>query len=379
MVRSGRFLRAWWFLLVVVIGIVTAARVLGPWWGGDQESKTWAAVARAQADLKSGSPARALAGVERVSDRGPWEADLLTVKGLALAALNRPEDARPLLERSLSLKPGQPMVAKVLAAVYFASIQTDRGFEMLKRAARLDPEDYRPWYAAGEILLHVLNRPEDAERSLSEALRRRPDHDESRIDLIEALLALGRMDEATSLLEPALRDRPDEPRLLQLATRQARLAGRPDEMNRYAERVLALDPGDAEALLTRGQYYRMTGRPLEALADAERAVALNPDDPASLNLLVGIEGFLGYKDRAGATGARLRAARDRAERLGVLQEQITARPDDPEPRWRLGQAAAESGKRDLAITSFRAALILDPRCRPALDGLAGVLARSSGR
>ncbi|WP_435008383.1 tetratricopeptide repeat protein [Tundrisphaera lichenicola] len=371
MVWSPRSRRRRSILLGAVAVVVAVGGGLAFWRAhqANRAALARAAIDQARADLERGHAALALHRVAPVPERGPWEADLLTVKGLAFAALDRPDEVRPLLERSLALNPNQPMAARVLAAVYFAAIQPVRGFELLERVARLDPKDYSPWYAAGEILLHVQNRPADAVRPLKEALLRRPDHEESRINLIEALLALGQFEEASPLLEPTLREHPDDPRLLHLATRQARLSGQPEEMNRYAERVLAMDPDDPEALLTRGQYRQMIGRPRDALADAERAVALKPDDPAALNLLARLESSLDLKDRALATATRLREARERDQRLGSLQEQVTAHPDDPEPRWRLGNAAAESGLRKLAINSFRAALTINPRCRPALDGL----------
>ena len=154
----------------------------------DRERDALAAVARAHEELRRGQPARALRAVAGVPESGPWEADLLTVKGIAFAALDRPELVRPILERSMKLNPNQAMAAKVLAAVYFTGEESERGFALLEQAARIDPTDFRPWFGAGDILLRYQNLPDEAARAFREALRRKPDHDESRLGLLVGIL-----------------------------------------------------------------------------------------------------------------------------------------------------------------------------------------------
>jgi tetratricopeptide (TPR) repeat protein len=365
------------FRLSILFGIVAGLIVAGCLFAlmrvrSERERAARAAITQAQNDLKLGRPARALKSIARVPEQGPWEAELLTVKGLAFASLGRPDAVRPLLERSLKIDPNQPMAAKVLAAVYFTANESDRGFAMLEKAAGLDGDDFRPWFAAGDALLRFHNDPAKAATAFRGALRRRPDHDESRIGLIDSLLALGSASEAWPLLETALRDHPGDARVLQLAARHARLTGQGDLMNHYAELALDLDPDDAEALVTRSEYLRRQGRTQEALGFAERAVKLAPNDLSALNILAQIQGAMGMTDRAAATSARHREARDRAERIAVLRQEIQKRPEDPEPRWRMGEIAAKGGMKTLAVNSFRAALALDPQCQPAQAGLAAL-------
>ena len=212
-------------------------------------------------------------------------------------------------------------------------------------------------------------RPVDAAQHFREALRRHPDHHESRIGLIDALVGSDSAEEATPLLEAALRDHPQEAKVVSLAARHARLLGRDEEMANFAERALELDPEDVEALVLRAQYLQKAGRLQDALRDAEHAAAREANNIAALALLAAVEGALGLEERAAATSARHRKARDLAERLRGLREQIAKRPGDPEPSWRMGQLAAEAGMTSLAINSFRAALALDPGCRPARQGL----------
>jgi tetratricopeptide (TPR) repeat protein len=333
------------------------------------ERESRAAIAAAQEELQHGQAARALMQTEMISEDGPWAAELLTTKGIALAALDRPDAVRTVLERSLEIDPNQPIAAKVLAAVYFTAEEPDRGFALLERAAQLDPTDFRPWFASGDILLRLQNRPDDAARAFREALLRRPDHDPSRLGLIGALIARGSVEEVSPMIEAALRDRSYDPKVLRLAALHARLLGRPEEMSRYNEQALAIDPDDPTSLVLRAQDRHRQGRYSEALADAERAVAQAPGDPAAVGLLAQIERSLGMGERAAATATRHRELTRRAEQFAALRQAIHDRPADPEPRWRLGRLAFEGGMTALAAYSFRVALELDPQCMPARDGL----------
>jgi tetratricopeptide (TPR) repeat protein len=368
-----------WIALAAALSGVAAL----VWWFGIRrpdmlrEREAQAAIALGRQYLQKGRPERALWAVKPIAPDGPWAAGALAVKGIALAALDRPEEARPLLERTIKLDSKQPLAAKVLAAVYFSANEPERGFQMLELAARLDKDDFRPWFAAGEALMYQ-SQPADAIRAYREALKRRPDHDESKIGLADALLATGATAEATPLLEAALRAHPRDARVLCLAARHARLLGRPEEMGDFAQRALALEPDRVEALVLRAQFLRQTGRYQEALALAERAVVLAPNDLAALNLLALLEASLGLKERSAATSARHRKAQARLDRIEELSDAMRKRPDDPEPRWRMGELAALGGDTVLAINSFRAALALDPDCLPARKGLISLNLRAQG-
>jgi cytochrome c-type biogenesis protein CcmH/NrfG len=58
-----------------------------------------------------------------------------------------------------------------------------------------------------------------------------------------------------------------------------------------------------------------------------------------------------------------------------LTKVIDQRPEDPEPRWRMGQAAMDGEMYVLAYQCFQAALYIDPHYKPALDALATLRSR----
>jgi tetratricopeptide (TPR) repeat protein len=326
----------------------------------------------ARDSLKAGEPGRALRAIARIPESGPWEAEVLSIKGMALAAYNRPDDARPLLERSLAIDPKQTMVAKVLAAVYFNDDELDRGFEMLARSASLDPSDFRPWYASGEMMMRRRNRPRQAVDLYRQALRRLPSDQGSRAGLAGALLALGEIDEAGPLVDSLLGELPDDPRVLYLAATRSRLLSRPDEVERFAGQSLLGDPDNVDALLLRARARLESGRASESLGDVERAATLAPDNLTALDLLTRVESAVGLKERAAATSSRHRAALALVTVINRLEQEARERPKDTEAHWRLGQAAAKGGRTALARKSFRAALALDSSCKPAHEGLAAL-------
>jgi Flp pilus assembly protein TadD len=368
---NPRRLQRWAVVLGCLVGGAAFVFFLASWVAGARHRRVAEAVALARKHLDEGRPGLAFMAVQRIPADFPEAAEVLAVRGTALAALGEVEASRKNLEQSLALRPDQPMVMKVLAAIYFSGSEMGRGLEMLRSAARLDPGDFRPWFAMGG----VYSRSGDAAAAVTsyrEALQRRPGDSETRVGLVAALLATSESDESASLLESLRKDQPDDPVILGLGARLAALRGDDPEAVRLADRALGLDPDQREILLLRSKLGSQSGRLDRALHDAERAVELDPIDPAGLWALVRAESMMGLKQRAAATAERHKQARDHRQRINLLVEQVQARPKDPEPRWRLGRAAAEAGSKTLAVQSFRAALSLDPRCEPALRGLAAL-------
>jgi tetratricopeptide (TPR) repeat protein len=354
-------------LLPVLVGLVIyAGGRLGRWFGLGRGAGD--AVARGQALLKQGKNRQALAIVSGVREDGPWKAELLAVKGLALSALGQIEASRQALEQSLKLQPAQPMVAKVLAAIYFSRSESVQGIEYLQKAAKIDPGDFRPWYAIGEAFVR-LGQLNEAATAFQRALDRKRDHFDSKIGLASVLVVTKPPEESAHLLGELLQTRPDDPKVQVLAAWHERALGHSDSAFRYIDKAVELAPDLVEAVAFRAQLYRAAGKNGQALTDAERAVELDPNSLPGLNLLAQLQSALGQTERSKATFVRHRQVLERSERLQKLAAEILERPCDPELRWKLGRVAAEGGKNHLASQSYQAALALDPNCQPAIQGL----------
>jgi tetratricopeptide (TPR) repeat protein len=366
----------WVVALVALLGVLA---LIGWAWSRRRPRDHWAEVAKARAFLERGRPDLAFQAVSGIRDEAPGAAEALALAARVLLMYGDTLTARRALERSLKLNPDQADAAKALAAIYLATGDGPRGVTLLERAARLDPRDFRPWYAMAKVQ-HDMGELSKAADAYGQALRRSPpaaEAREARLGRIRALLEANRAEEAAADLKKARQLAPDDPRVLGLAARQARALGRTTEALELADRALAGDPDDLDALVTRASLRYLSGRPEPALADLERAIRINPNHLGALQLLVQVQSRLGLAEQAAATRQRFGRASQRVEAMDRLTREINQRPDDPEPRWRMGQAAVEGGMDALAYQCFRAALDLDPNYKPAREALAAL--RASGR
>jgi tetratricopeptide (TPR) repeat protein len=340
----------------------------------------WAEAAEAKAQLGRGRPDLAFQAVSSIRDEGPGSAEALTLAARSLLMLNNVALARKTLERSLQMQPDQPEAVKMLAAIYLASGDGTRGLDLLKKASRLDPGDFRPWFAMAKVYLDLGEFSEAAD-AYAATLRRSPppaEAREARIGRVRALLDSHRDAEAADDIDVIRRRYPDDAEVLSLAARQAHALGRFGEALDLADGALASDPESFDARLVRAQIHHREGRPEQALADLESATRINPNHVGALQLLAQVQTRLGRSDQAKATLERTRKTRERLALMDRLTREIHEKPDDPEPRWRMGQAAVEGGMETLAYQCFQAALDVDPTYGPAREALDELRERGEG-
>ncbi len=365
--------------LLVVAGLAAALWVRGR--SAAREATAldhWPAVIKGRDYLQRDRPDLALQAVAHVRDEGKGAGEALAVAGLALAKMDQFRDARIALERALTIQPRQPMAAKALAAIHLSLGDTERGLARLRQAAELSPRDFRPWFTMGQVYLD-LGKPQEAADVYAEAIKRNRYDVDSRLGRIDAILSVGQVDEAAREIAEALDRTPTNARLLGLASRQARDAADNDRAVDFAGRALAVDPANLDALFVRATVNHVSGRPEAARPDLERIVAINPNHLAALNLLMQVEGRLGLTGRAAETSARRRKAQDRLATMDALTQEISTRPDDPEPRFQMGLAAVEGNQRTLAVNCFQAALALKPDHDPSRRALAAIQAQAPAR
>ncbi len=235
------------------------------------------------------------------------------MEGLALVALGDSEPARQALLRSTAIRPEQPMAFKVLAAIAFSRGEEQRGLEYLAQAATLDPGDFRPLYAIGEVHLR-MGRMDAAIRAFEAALLRKADHEESRIGLLTASLAIRSPEESSDLIRELLRDFPAVPMSKywspDMRGRSVTQNWRCDPSREHIE----LDPDFVEAIVLRANLLYMTGEARLALSDATRAVEREPRNAQALAILAQLQAALGQVEMSRETQARRqRSSRSRSE------------------------------------------------------------------
>jgi len=365
-------------LLVIIIAI----SILGPLLAvvlvsavilKDRGRGHWPAVERGRAFLAQGRPDLAFDAVQRIHDEGPGAGEAMTVAGLALLQFHEAKGARLSLERAIKLQPNQLDATAMLAEVYLRLGDGERGVQLLEAATKLDPSDIRFWIGIGKVR-RDLGEPDAAANAYEQALKLKPGDTEIRLSLIADLLNSNQPLRATQFIIDALKDQPDDSQLLGLAARHARDMGKGEESAGLADRALAHDPDNVDALLVRAKSRMALGNNELALTDLEHVVGVSPHKLASLQLLAQVESHLGLTERAANTLARANRETSRVVMMGQLTQQIVQRPEDPEPRYQMGKAAAEGGQTLLAMQCFRAALILDPRHKGSQEALAALQA-----
>jgi tetratricopeptide (TPR) repeat protein len=356
--------------VVLLLSLATILGLFG-WTWAQRKKDHRREVAQARYHLDRGDFDLAVSAVSGIRDEGPGAPEGLTIAARALLMRGNIATARRILERSLKMKVDQPEAAKMLSAIYLAAGDGRRALTLLKEAARLEPGDFRPWYAMGKVY-HDLGNLSESAAAYAEALRRAPPATEARqarIGRIRALLDANHAEEVSADLAELLDRTPDDPEVLALAASQARDRGLLGEAAKLADRALAGEPNNFDALLVRARLSALTPEPKLAIADLEKAILVKPNNSAALQLLSHVQMRLGLTSEASATLERSKRARERIEMMDRLTKIIDQRPEDPEPRWRMGQAAAEGNMHVLAYQCFQAALDLDPNYQPAKSAL----------
>jgi tetratricopeptide (TPR) repeat protein len=356
--------------IILALSLVSVLALIG--WAFSQRTRDhWKEVAQARRFLERGQAKQAFEAVAMIHDQEPGAAEGMTLGAQALLTLGRVAQARRVLERSLVMNPDQADAAKMLAAIYLASSDGQRAISLLKMAARLEPNDFRPWYALGKAY-HDLGNLQESADAYAQALQRSPpapEAREARLGRVRSLLDANRALEASSDLELARNLYPEDPMVLALAARQARDLGRWDESIVLADRALAIQPECLDALLARARARFQNGQRLEAIDDLKHALKINPNEVGALQLLSQVQRSVGMAAEAAATQEQATKARDRMTLMGQLAKLIDQYPGDPVPRYRMGEAAMEGEMNVLAYQCFRAALDIDPDYEPARTAL----------
>ena len=139
-------------------------------------------LARGHAYLEQGRFRGAILAVSRIGEGSSSEAEA-TIRGVAEASLEEVAPADAATSRPWKLCPNAA-AARGARRDYLSANETDRGLRC-SSASRIDPQDFRPWYALGKLVYLRLRRYEPAIDAFRQALERRPGHQDLVAGLIE--------------------------------------------------------------------------------------------------------------------------------------------------------------------------------------------------
>ncbi|MFB9926809.1 tetratricopeptide repeat protein [Amycolatopsis halotolerans] len=373
--------------------------------------------ARARIHCDQEDWASALPIFEQALAADPGRIDTERWRVMALASLNRYEEAEAAGRRAIERHPGEP---DPLTTMGWMEDERDRDEEALawyERALAVDPRS--EWALRSRIsTLWYLDRAEEAEDAAKAALELLPreprllaemgwvadyrERDEEALTWFERALEIAprfgvahrwrvrklrllkRFGEAETALRDALEIRPDDPDLVKEGCWLAKDQSRFEEAVGWADRLLAVKPRDKLTLLSKVDLLCKQRRFAEAEGAAQEAIDLLPGDVGGL-LTAGevaedqfrFEEALSWAQRAFAVDPQdlsvlqsrvfaLRGLRRFEAAEEVVREAVGQHPDDP-ARWVLaGWVAGDLLRHEEALERYDRALALEPAHLPAL-------------
>jgi len=302
--------------------------------------------------------------------------------------------AKPLLDRLLQLRPGDPTGHAMLAVLAYRKGDCAAAGPHFAKAGELLDSQLDALHAYATCLVR-LKRPEDAEAVLQRALVLRPDDRQERHLLASIQLMSHKPHDALATLRPLLDAANPTPDTLQLASNAFEDAGDTPQAVSTLRQALLLDPRNvslyldfasisfshqsfqvgvdvisegmllqpraAQLYVARGVLYVQLAQYDKAEADFEKAYELDPNQSLS----------------TAAQGLAAVQANDLDHALASIQSKLERKPTDPLLLYLradvLSQKGAEVGSPDfqLAMLSAKKAVGL----QPTLGAARGVLAK----
>jgi len=195
------------------------------------------------------------------------------------------------------------------------------------------------------VALHQQGRLPEAERLLTQVLRRFPGSPDALQLLGVIALQTGRLERGLALLQSAIRAAPHAAALHSNSGIALRRLGRLDEALASYEKAIALDPDCAEAHYNRADVLRALKRPEDALASYDAALALRPGDA---------ETHCGR-------GIALRTLGRADEAVASYDRALALNPDHAEAHFNRGNALGDLNRFEDALASYDTAIALRPQ------------------
>ena len=264
-------------------------------------------------------------------------------QGLALHTQGRLAEAEPIYAEVLTHRPDHFDALQMLSVIKLARGDPSEALNLISRAMRMRKPSPQVLVNYG-MILHALERSEEALASFDAALKQKSKFAEAHNNRGAVLSALGRNAEAVECLRKAIALKEDYPDAHYNLGSSLRVLGRYDEALASFNRALALRPQYVKALNNRGAVMEALNRLPEALADYERALALNP-------------GFTEARNNRG----RVLLGLDRADdAVGNFTAALKLNARDAEAWYQRGRLLLEISRYEEAGADLAQALAIEP-------------------
>jgi tetratricopeptide (TPR) repeat protein len=323
-----------------------------------QPAHAAARAALARLYLFAGSPERAMELVKPVLEKTPNDAQLLTVRAAARAALKDEAGALEDAEAAVAHAPEDESAVALLAGLLNRNARSDRAVALLEKGVAQHPTSVDLRLALAQLYAS-LKEPAKAEHQLRELVRLEPQQAGHRVRLAQYLTAAGQADDAEKALREGAAALPESAPLRDallsfLAERRGRPAARAE-----LDRLIAARPDDPAIKFTAARFMETGGEYAEAAKLYEQVIAREGTKAPGLSA----------KTRLAA----LRAGQnDRATAERLVAEVLAESPRDADALLLRGNLLLAKGDAKDAIADLRAVL----RDQPTAVGVLRVLARA---
>ena len=304
-------------------------------------------------------------------------AQVLLLRGEALAGLGRTAEAADSIERSLELAPDYALAQVAMAALELQDGRVAEARTRLVDTLSAQPEVHQGWSLLGDLERAAGNLV-DAEAAYSRVISHRTDGFEALMQRALVRMSLGDVDGMERDLATMQSLAPEEPRTVYIRGLVDFQRNRHAEAQSSFEEVLSTAPGYQPARFFLGATHLAEGRlrlaehhleeflretpqsadgarllaqvrlrqgdPDRAESLLRRVLAQDPDDGQALRLMSAV-----HLERGDATGA-----------IGHLQRLASLEPGDPAPRASIAELLLRAGEREQALSELRAAISRAP-------------------
>ncbi len=208
----------------------------------------------------------------------------LLQQAIAHQLSGRLDAAEPVYRQVLADDPDQPHALYLLGALRLALGDTTEAIALLRRSTKLRPEHNEGRLTLANALVRH-EQPGEAIPVYRALLAAQPAHVPARVNLARVLRSQGETKAAVALCREGAQIVPDSPIMLEALASALLVDGDDRAAGAAAARALTLDAGRAESWFVHGTALSHLGQKLRAIASLTRATAADPAHAeAALNL-----------------------------------------------------------------------------------------------
>lgn len=228
------------------------------------------------AQLRSGDTDGALAALDRLIRKFPFEAGPQYLRGVALAQKGDHEAAYAALVTSLRLRPDHVDSAVRAGRALVALGRNQGAVDMFSRAAAIAPGSYRAHRGLG-FAHQATGKHGSALRAFRAALAIKPDDVATLIGATATLVSARKAERAVAVGRRTVEAGPDRVEGWLVYGDALQLSGNAEEAEHVFRKAVELGPENPEAHNALGRQFGNMGRYEEAMACFHRALEIRPD------------------------------------------------------------------------------------------------------